>query len=286
MIFEDSVSDDAKAVSAANKLIDMDGVNVIYSAFTGPGIAVAPIAADNNILHLYEAASTKPAKSFPNNAIKIGYYLYESDCVTLAKYANEHNLDNIDYIFAQKDFSSECLKGFSSEFKGNILTQNAFLPSKEDFASILTKISDSNSDAILVTGYNADFVNLYKKMIELGNTKPVLCAASEDCLMQDSNNLPPGGLTYFSADVNSAFRENFLKKYPNSTDTDIINAATLYDVVFDVYSSAKECPLKQKDCLFNAIINSKIKKSIANKGFVGNMFVYQVSVKTVEKEQS
>ena len=60
-VVEDSSGDSTKAVSSATKLLSEDGVDLLYTNFTGPAVAVAPLANDSNKIHLYEAASTSPA---------------------------------------------------------------------------------------------------------------------------------------------------------------------------------------------------------------------------------
>ena len=51
LIFEDDQADSKKTVSAFRKLVDLDQVRAIVTAFSGPGNAIAPIAQKEQIIH-------------------------------------------------------------------------------------------------------------------------------------------------------------------------------------------------------------------------------------------
>src|SRR5579859_134609 len=63
--YEDDASDAAKGVEAARKLIDRDGVKLIYGGtFTPVSLAIAKIADQENVL-FYTPASTAPSLTEP-----------------------------------------------------------------------------------------------------------------------------------------------------------------------------------------------------------------------------
>ena len=270
VIYEDSKGEDVFAVSSAQKLISIDEVNVLYTSFTGPSIAVAPIANDNNVLQLYEASVKKPIELFPNNSIKIGYYSLGVTCAKVALAAKEMGHKRFALVFAQKDFSIECKSAFKSILgEEAILDEYSFLVSKEDFRSILAKISSQSYDAIALTGYQADFSTFYKSYLEADLNVQILCLAGEDCVSDVISKVPQNTI-FYQAKINPVFEKKFFEKYGYISKRDLSSAATTYDMTRLLLSAIKMCPTKSRDCLKDAILNSKMQTTIETYGFIGN----------------
>jgi ABC-type branched-subunit amino acid transport system substrate-binding protein len=90
IIVEDSQSDAKQAASAANKLITLDDVDVIYVEFTGPSGSVVPIAKDYNKLVIYSSYRTDLLDNY-KYSLKT-YRNAESECTTFAKIAKEKGI--------------------------------------------------------------------------------------------------------------------------------------------------------------------------------------------------
>ena len=279
VIPEDSAGDPAKAVAAANKLISVNKVDLIYTNLSGVGIAVAPVAASAGKLFIYEAASTVPAKSHPGNTIKIGYYIYETHCGDFKKVIEKENFSKIAMVLAQKDFSYECKKGFLEDNNSIVFDEFFFIPSSEDFSTILSKVAN-NYDAILVTGYNPDFEKLYKKLLEKGLNIPVMCAGAEDCLVEDIE-IAPSKLFLFGAEINDEFKKKMLQRFPESSVLDISIAAEAYDMVMFVSDAFSKCPSKDVNCMFDAVIHSEINSVVSNNGFSNNLLQWKTEIYTL-----
>jgi len=272
VITEDSQSKDAPAVTAAQKLISLDDVDLIYTSLTGPSIAVAPVANSSGKLHLYKAATQVPINNFPENSLKTGYYNYEIDCSVFGELLAKNNYKKIAYVAAKKDFSTECKRGIANSAPSVAIDEYSYEVSNEDFMSILTKIRESEYDAIVITGYNADFLKFYSKMSQLKINTTVLCAGSEDCLSENPD-LMPLGMVYFGAYIDNNFKEKLLAKYANMSILEQSIAATSYDMVRFVSEAYSVCPSRQRECLKKAIQDSKLDTAIDSEGFQGGSFL-------------
>ena len=51
LIFEDDQADSKKTVSAFKKLVDVNQISAVITAFSGPGNAIAPLAQKEQIIH-------------------------------------------------------------------------------------------------------------------------------------------------------------------------------------------------------------------------------------------
>ena len=283
VVVEDTASNTGNSVSAVQKLINVDDVDVLYTSLTGVSNAIAPVAFENNKLHLYKAATTKPITEFLGNSIKTGYYNYLEDCRVLSEFAVEKNYKKIAYVSANADFSVEC--------KESMLIDNldfedyAFEASKEDFLTILTRIKEGTYDAIIVTGYNVDFGKFYRKMVELDIRIPVLCAGAEDCL-DGLENVAPLGLVYFGAELDEEFKEKLLDRYPDMTLLEQAIAATSYDMVKFVSEAYSKCPEKNKECLRKSITGSRIVSAQGSEGFDGDVIKLKIKLFRLNDERN
>lgn len=62
LIFEDYQLDASKALNAAQKVVNVDGVDGIYAEFNPAAISIGSFVADKEILFVYDAAVTSPVE--------------------------------------------------------------------------------------------------------------------------------------------------------------------------------------------------------------------------------
>ena len=83
LIFEDYQLDSRKALTSAQKLINIDNVDAIYAEFNPAAISVGSLVKDKNILFVYDAAPTSPLKDSPYTYKT--YLNYQEGCREIAK---------------------------------------------------------------------------------------------------------------------------------------------------------------------------------------------------------
>ncbi|MFZ2150522.1 MAG: ABC transporter substrate-binding protein [Candidatus Absconditicoccaceae bacterium] len=145
LVIEDDKANPKDAVSAAQKLITVDGVKVIVGPlFSAPTVPVSILAQQSNIILLTPTAS---AASISN----LGKYIYrfwndEFATKLVSKYLNKQKIKDIVYIGENTDSGIDYYKGLEKYFSGNI-TKLIYPPDEKDFAAFAKQINSASQDA-------------------------------------------------------------------------------------------------------------------------------------------
>jgi len=259
LLIEDTQSDNKNAVTAAQKLLDVDKVDVVLVEFTGASNAVSPIVLEKNKVMIYDSFSQEVLNNNPN-AFKFYFDPYK-EYKRLGEIALSKGTKNIAAVLAQLDFTSK-VKQALEDIKGLNITYYEYDFHNTDFRTILTKVKSQKADAIVGLGYEDNFINLVKQMTEFGINLPIYCGGRFDCLTEkvlSSGNIPEAYT--FDIELQPWFKEEILKKYPSMSGVEIMAAATGYDMVLYAYNAVKNCPTRNPDCIKSQLLTLKINNS-------------------------
>ena len=217
VVYEDGKCSPADAVTAANKLINVDKVNFLMTFCTGETNAVAPIAMQNKVI-LLTSGTTAPnitkGKFIFRNIGSVG-----SGLPTLTKLAYEHN-KQIALISENTDYGISTKEGFKQKYialGGTVLLDETFDAKNLDFKTIITKLKDSKVDSVFVVVQSLDnSAILFKQMKEL-NYNPKIFA------------------------TDGAISVKALDKYQKEGYENIVEGATIVSPYFD-----RENPIAKK----------------------------------------
>lgn len=171
VIYEDGKCDGKQAVTALNKLINIDGVKYIIGGFcSGETLAMAPLAEANKILML------SPGSGSPD-ITKSGDYIFRnlaSDNFTakaIAQIAIKNGDKQIGIITENTDYPQTLKKAFSNYYTsqaGEIKADEVFNSNTTDFKTIITKFKSQEIKTIyLVTQSHKVSDLILKQMKEL-----------------------------------------------------------------------------------------------------------------------
>lgn len=176
IIFEDGKCNSKDATSAANKLIQADGVKIILGGHCTPeSAAIAPIAEANKVIQL-AAITSSPVMS------SRGQYVFRTTSVSTVQSTIDADIainklkgKNFAVLFEQTDYARPIAEQFKTdiESKGGVIKiYEGFTPETNDFKTILAKIKSANVDAILLSPQRPDAaLNIMKQLKELGVKK-------------------------------------------------------------------------------------------------------------------
>ena len=183
LIFEDSQSDSAKAVSALQKLISTDKVSVVIGDIASSSVlAMAPIAEKAKVVLL------SPGASNPDIS-KAGEFIFrnwQSDALegkVDAKYAYEHLGKNVAVLYVSNAYGTGLKTVFEESFQklgGKILASESFEQGATDMRSQLNKIRSLKLDAIYMPGYPPEMAILLRQAKEMGIKVPFLSVQAFD----------------------------------------------------------------------------------------------------------
>ncbi len=170
IVYEDDEAKPALAASATQKLIDINGVPVIFGSWASSCVlAQAPIAERSRVVLMAEAISPK-IRQAGDYVFRIQpdarFYLAELVPFVYQK-LGAHTAC---ILYINNDFGVDQARVFQSRFEqlgGQILSREAYLPDRRDFRAQLTKIRSNSPSVVFVPGY-AEVGTILKQAKELG----------------------------------------------------------------------------------------------------------------------
>jgi branched-chain amino acid transport system substrate-binding protein len=242
LITEDGKCAGESAASAAQKLVNVDKVQVIIGGFcSGESLAAEPITTAAQVFLF------SPASSSPDLTGKSAFFArdYPSDSTqgkVLAGLSADKQWKKVAVIQEQTDYASGIYKSFSENFSalGGTVTKEEFATGTTDFRSILTKLKSENPGALLVdvqTPANAQ--RIFKQMADLKWKLPLM---SSDVVLSDTETVNANKSILegsfgaeFNTDPTNATFQHLLGAYKNAYNADLpfqSYGQTEYDSVY------------------------------------------------------
>jgi ABC-type branched-subunit amino acid transport system substrate-binding protein len=168
VIFEDHQIDSARAISAAQKLLLIDKVDAIYSEFSVPSIAIAPLVSSRAKLHVYAAGARSVRDSYPH-AFK-SFLNYEDGCQRLAEHFHKQGLTPVGMLVPETEFGELCLQG--AKRSGAVLVETTYTSGTAHEVQILS-LKSKGAKSIIDVGINPDLLRSLKSMRDIRFDVPV-----------------------------------------------------------------------------------------------------------------
>lgn len=246
IIYEDSKGEPKTAVNAINKLINIDKADLLIGdMFTNTTMAIAPIAARNNILLLTPTASSSEITNKGETTFRL--------------YPSEEEEGGLLFSFSEKVYYGKkgtvIVVNEDAMLKvANIINRNEdkqiieYSKGLVDFTPIVQKI-DKNTEVVFLIGYFEENVQLIKRSIEMNR---VFSFIGLSTLYTPQLNTILGNIKseiYISApktsfDTTNVFTADFIKKYRSVyNEAPDIWAGYGYDagsIMYKVIKSSKE----------------------------------------------
>ncbi len=246
--WENGACNGKDAATATQKLVDVDGAQVILGGFcSGETLAAAPITEAAKVV-LFSPGSSSP------DVTSAGAYVYRdwpSDSfqgTKLADFANDEGWTTVAMISEETDYAKGISGAFQSRLTelGGSTTEETFLTEDTDFKTQITKLKATNPDVWFVnpqTPVKADV--LFKQMKDLGVEGPFLlndvAGTSTDLLTNYKDYLEGSYTATLYIDEDSEEVKDFAADYeaaygsaPNYLGYDL----TTYDAVWILAEAA------------------------------------------------
>ena len=220
LVFEDDEAAADKAVSAINKLINANNVQVTFGPWaSSAALAVAPIAERNKHILMAEAISPKI-----KNAGDYIFRIQPDAKIYLNKLSGyiemqRPELKRIGILYVNNDFGQDQAVYFKTKMEGlgrTIVFNESFEPNATDFRTAILKLKEQKVDAVFCPVY-AELSNISIQLKEAGlNIQVFGSVPTENQSIIDAAKGSAEGVIYpYHFDINSenaAFRE-FLINY-------------------------------------------------------------------------
>jgi branched-chain amino acid transport system substrate-binding protein len=263
LIIEDEQCQPAKAVNAAEKLIQRDQVPVIAGAFCSTATAAIMPLAEKYSVPLLSGVSSAVDLTERNN--KWFFRTAETDLIMAHAFARilveTLKLKNVAYIGLNDDWGRGGVVEFSKEVEslgGKTSLKEYFEPGTTDFYTLLTRIRAAAPDGVFVAAQTQDGSIVVRQMKELGLTTKVFGVGSWATpdfikLTQDASEGIYAAVPYASTldtPANKAFVSNFQAAYNNTPDKYSIAGYNALNIIMEAIERAGEAnPAKIRDAL-------------------------------------
>ena len=246
IVYEDSQGDSQKAVSAFQKLVELDKVTFIIGPLSSSEVlSIAPIAEKKKVIIL------TPTSSAPQITYA-GDYIFRNcmsdlfDGAALAEFAfKKLQKKKAGTIYINNDFGIGLKESFKKRFSsltGEIIIEESFERRDTDFRTQLSRIKAKNPDVLFLIGY-AEMGQILKQAKELGLKSQIVSFSSfeQPDIIKVAGNAAEGvyyTFQGFDSESEEEVVKNFTAKYKEryNEDSDIF-AALSYDAV-KIYAEA------------------------------------------------
>ncbi len=223
VVVEDSQCNAEAAVSAANKVIDQNGVKfIIGEVCSSASIPVSEIAVAKNIFQI-SPTSTNPAVTVGESGTKPtifrACFIDPFQGKVGAKFALEKLGAKTAAVFLDQgnDYVRGLAEVFIQEFQaggGKVVVKETYTGDDSDFSAILTKVKDANPDVLYLPDYYSTVNLIAAQAKEKGITAVMLGGDGWDSADLDRAAVDGGYFTnHFSDQDSRAIVQDFVKKY-------------------------------------------------------------------------
>ncbi|MCL5010896.1 MAG: ABC transporter substrate-binding protein [Patescibacteria group bacterium] len=236
VIYEDSQSQNQQAVTAVNKLVNVDKVPVVFVFTTSDTDAVLPIIKETKVI-LWTNTVTPGITEKGNGYVFRNGTGFEKDLQAMFDLINNKFQDKkLAVIYFQFDFSQWLISQLKENLGNRFAGTEVFERGATDFRGQLTKLKDAKPDLLYVFAYNEAGL-IMKQARELGMDCQFLAPPGFE---SQQNLLVAGpaaeGTIYTNPDfiTNSSeprivdFQKKFMAKYNKQPE---VWAATWYDAI-------------------------------------------------------
>jgi branched-chain amino acid transport system substrate-binding protein len=252
VVYEDSQGIPAPAVSAAQKLINIEKVSVIIGdAFSSPTLAMVPVAHQNKVVIMSPSASSPKL----SGASPFFFRVWPSDTSEGTKMAEvaiqELKLNKFSVIYGNNDYAVGLKDVFIAKIKEmgkEIVAVEVYNEGDSDFRTQLARIKEKSPDAIYMPGYYKEFVKILTQAKEMGIKAQFLSCGTfhEPEILKAPGNIAEGVVfvqPYFDRNSNDPVTKAFVAAYEKRFNLEAgVYDAHGYDaarVILDVMKQGK-----------------------------------------------
>ena len=233
---EDSGSENQGGISAAQKLVNQDGVPFLIGA-VGSGVSLAiyeSVIQGTDVVQLSQNSTGLGLTDFPGllRMSPTG----RTQSVALADIIADDDYDEVALTYVNNNYGQSLADAFLSSWDGSVAYDNSHDQDQQSYASVISEMNSSGADAWLFITYQAEFATMVNEIFSSGY-EPMLYGA--DSVSGDNvlENTPDGSMEGMkivvpSAPVEEQNYQDFASAFESEYDQSPTSwAAYAYDCV-------------------------------------------------------
>lgn len=267
LVIEDNKGDTKEAVTSVNKLISVDDVDVVFSAFTHVTSGVKDIVTSNGKILFY--ASTVPDFARESKYSFRDYFDAGDQGKILAQKIADDGRKKVAYLTEVSDVADVFENSFDkvvSEEGIEIFSKEKFQVDATDLKTQILKLNLDKVDALVVVGWKHENI-IMKQIKELGFIDvptyhivgpflPIADTPEMRDLYEENNAV---SAWYGIADVVDGDSEEFVKKYvARFNKSPRADATYAYDDVYALAEAFEGCANYDRDCVADNLLKVEL----------------------------
>ncbi len=171
LVIEDGKGKPNDAVTAAQKLISIDKVDIVLTSTTGASIAVEPITSEKKINLISFCMDPDVAKK---SDYVIRYYqgITEESNGILSYFDKNPNGEKVGILYGKipvwEKAVNDIYNPYFSDKKINVVYKESYDVSESDFKTTILKLKASGAKKLILLGYGFEFGNIFKSLADNG----------------------------------------------------------------------------------------------------------------------
>jgi ABC-type branched-subunit amino acid transport system substrate-binding protein len=265
LIFEDDQLDPKKTVGAANKLINIDRVDVVVSVTSGSGNIVSPIAQQQKVVHFGIGASD--ANVAKGNYNFIHWTPPSKEVEIFVQELQKRAIKKIGIFVVNQEggiATVNSLKDSLEDVDISIITEQNFNFGETDFRSIITKAKkDGEAEIYFLWAFSPELEILTRQLRELG----IKTAITSIETFETSQELSLFENQWYVnvADPTDEFRDNFKTFTGNNPSLGAANGFDIVNIVAFVVDKIKSKQKPSTDLIANELTKiNNFKSAVGN----------------------
>lgn len=252
LIIEDNKGTQKDAAAAANKLINIEGVDVLITSTTGASLTIQPIAEQNKVNHI--AFCMDPTIAAQSKYTTRYYIGINQEAMPIIEYFN--NLDsaaNIGILHAEVAAFDKVIDSvYYPDIKSHsIVYRERYKIGETDFRNKILKLKNSNVSHLIILGYGFQYPFIFKELEAGGHLDKITILGGWGFLYTDvdqsllQNILVSGPEYVFRRDkIASRFYNDFEQVYGIPPNFDAAFAYNVIEAMANIPHEAFESPIK------------------------------------------
>ncbi|WP_262178167.1 ABC transporter substrate-binding protein [Haloarcula laminariae] len=165
---EDSGSENQGGISAAQKLVNQDGVPFLIGA-VGSGVSLAiyeSVIEGTDVVQLSQNSTGLGLTEFPGllRMSPSG----RTQAVALADLIAEDGYDEVALTYVNNDYGQSLADAFVDSWEGSVAYNNSHDQEQQSYASVISEMNDSGADAWLFITYQSEFSSMVNEIYSNG----------------------------------------------------------------------------------------------------------------------
>ena len=248
IVVEDGAGDAKTSVTAAQKLLNIDKVDALYVALTGPAMATLPLAREKNVVFGYSAFTDVPLTTY-DKSLKT-FIDYRDLCSKQGTLLANKKYTKVTTVSENNGLAELCKDALATTFSGEVKIIN--IGADTDVKTEMLKLKQEGYQAIVSSAFEANTIKIIKATNEISFRPDIVCniaACATSNIKKQFTNDELKNITIHATGVSKAFLDKYTARYGELPAAGLTNPSFDFEMVMDIAQGLIACGKNNPECV-------------------------------------